>query len=80
MEIRDRILNLVNAISGESKKIYFDEPILENGLIDSVGILELISELEAMFNVEFFESDMQIENFETILKIEELIIQKIENN
>ena len=43
-----------------------DENLLENGLIDSLGIMKLVAFLEDEFDVSIPPEDMVIENFMTI--------------
>lgn len=40
--------------------------LLENGLIDSLTIVQLISFLEEKFNIDLVDSDFDISNFNTI--------------
>lgn len=55
-----------------------DEPLIEGGLIDSLGILKMIAFLEETFDVLFDESDIIAENFNTIQSIAELVTNRQE--
>jgi len=57
----------------DEKDISNDESLLNSGLIDSVGIFELVSFLEKEFNIEIGDEEVIPENFETINNIVELI-------
>lgn len=47
----------------------FDEEIIESGLIDSVTVFEMISELEKQFGIDVGVDDLQINNFNSIESI-----------
>ncbi len=50
--------------------------LLEEKVIDSMGVLELVSFLEAAYQVEFTDDDLTVDNFKTIGSISELILSK----
>lgn len=61
-------------LSGQSDlKLEADEDILTTGLIDSIGIMNLITFLEQKFEVTIPAEDMTIENFMTVEIIETYI-------
>jgi acyl carrier protein len=49
------------------------ESLLERGVIDSIGLLNLIAFIEAETSVRVPESDMIPENFETVLAMEAMV-------
>lgn len=53
-----------------------DTPLIEGGLIDSMGIQELIAFLESSRNIEFDIDDLTVENFNTIDDIDKLVSMK----
>jgi len=53
-----------------------DYPLLENGLIDSLGIFHLVSFLESEFGVEVQDEELVPENFGTIANIAQLVASK----
>ncbi|MCM2283293.1 MAG: acyl carrier protein [Desulfobacula sp.] len=57
------------------KNINYDDPLLETGIIDSLGILEIVNYLIEELGVNIEEDDLTPENFNTILDI----IRFIEN-
>ncbi len=57
-----------------------DESLLGSGIIDSTGILELIGFLEQRFGLQFKDSELVGENFDTIIKITSFLNKKINNN
>jgi acyl carrier protein len=53
-----------------------DEPLLEKGIIDSVGLLHLLTFIEERFNVQIPDEEVIPENFETLNKIASFIKKK----
>ncbi|MBW2661977.1 MAG: acyl carrier protein [Deltaproteobacteria bacterium] len=53
--------------------INHEEPLIEGGLIDSMGILKLIAFLEEEYKVTFEDEDITAENFATINAIAALV-------
>lgn len=53
-----------------------DESLVEAGLLDSLGIVQLVKHLEKAFGVGFDPMDMAIENLESVDKIVELVQSK----
>lgn len=43
-----------------------DEPLLQNGILDSLGILELVNDLEQEFGISVEDEDLVPDNFQTI--------------
>jgi len=52
-------------------------PLLEEKIIDSMGVMELIAFIESSFNVEFTDDDLTVENFQTIEAILSVIMSKV---
>ena len=53
-----------------------DTLLLEDKVIDSMGVIELVAFLEATYGVEFTDDDLTIDNFKTIDSISNLIVSK----
>ena len=53
-----------------------DHPLLDTGLIDSMGILELVSQLEQACGVTIDDDELVPENFNSINNIAALVDQK----
>ena len=53
-----------------------DTLLLEEKVIDSMGVIELVAFLEATYGVEFTDDDLTVDNFKTIGSISELILSK----
>lgn len=53
--------------------------LLEEGLIDSFGFIDLISEIERKFSIRISDSEINIENFGSINKISDYVFNKIKD-
>jgi acyl carrier protein len=63
-EIRQFLVD--NFLFGEEKPIRLDESLLDAGLVDSTGILELISHIEARYQIKVQDDELIPENLDTI--------------
>ncbi len=50
-----------------------DDPILRKGIIDSIGIQQLVAFLESEFNIAISDDELTAENFQTVLSISNLV-------
>ena len=55
-----------------------DTPLVEHGVIDSMGVMELIAFIESTYDLQLDMDDLTIENFATINDIKNLIVMKRE--
>lgn len=53
-----------------------DEPLLQNGILDSMGILDLVGELEDEFGIVVDDDDLAPENFQTIEHLARFVSKK----
>jgi len=53
-----------------------DQPLVQSGLVDSTGILEIVAFLEAKFGVHAADEDLAAENFATIAAIAKFVLAK----
>jgi acyl carrier protein len=58
-------------------KIDPDKSLITSGIIDSLGLLRLISYLEDQFGLSIKDVEMVPENFETINKIQSFVNSKV---
>lgn len=56
-----------------AKDLNADSPLLTTGLLDSLGIVKLLSFIEDEFDAEIDDADFDPENFETLGSITKLI-------
>jgi acyl carrier protein len=62
---------------GDDTKLSNDESLLDAGIIDSTGILELISHLEQQYKIKVNDDELTPENLDTIARICEFLNKKI---
>jgi acyl carrier protein len=53
-----------------------DTPLL-NGVMDSLGLMQLVAFIEEEYDVEIDDADMTAEHFRTVSDIEQLVNQKV---
>ena len=53
-----------------------NKPLLESGIIDSLGILKLIAFMEKQFGIRVEDEELVPENFETLLAICSMVARK----
>ena len=52
-----------------TRKIVDADPLLENGILDSLGILEVVTFIEHEFQIILNDDDLKPENFQSICSI-----------
>lgn len=70
-KIRDFIIE--NFLFGEGHELKNDTSFLEEGIIDSTGVLELIEFLEEEFNIEIADEEMIPENLDSLNNLEKFM-------
>ena len=79
MEIEQKIKTYIaqNLIfSGDEFKYPEDASFLEEGIVDSLGVMELVSFVEDQFGVGVDDQDITPENFDSVTKLAEYIRRK----
>lgn len=77
--VTDIIISFINDnfILGRSKKkLSLDEPLFDNRIIDSLGILELIMFLEDKYSIKIEDELLIPENLDTVINIVNLLSMK----
>lgn len=64
----------------ENRSLTSKDSLIQNGIIDSTGILELISFLEDTFQIQVEDEDLIPENFDSINKIKNYLQKKLIKN
>ena len=54
-----------------------DAPLIEQGIIDSLGIFLLIAFIEQQFGIKIAPQDVVLENFETVNAIKNLVTARV---
>lgn len=70
--IKDQVRELILLnfpLAKTQSALSYDTPLLEAGIIDSMGVLDLLMELEDMFEISYEDGDLLPENFESISNI-----------
>ena len=60
----------------ESKPLPMNSSLYEAGILDSVGIIELVSFLEEKYGIQIENNEITIEKFGSVNKMAKLIIDK----
>ena len=58
--------------------IDLEEDLLGNGIVDSLGMMQLVVFLEKEFKVKVAPGDMTVENFNTVSSISEYLLTKLD--
>jgi len=74
-QIRDFILENLASVKGITS-FQDDESLMDNGVIDSLGIFRLVSFLEEDFGVRISDEEINPENLKSVDTIEQLVITK----
>jgi acyl carrier protein len=74
--IRGFITDEITYENSDQQALADDTPLL-GGLIDSLGLMQLIAFLEEDFNVAIDDAEVTAENFRTVGDIERLVEQKV---
>ncbi len=74
-KIKEKIKDFIieNFLFGEDNDLNDDTSFLEEGIIDSTGVLELIEYLEEEFELEIDDEDMIPENLDSLNNLEQFI-------
>jgi acyl carrier protein len=62
--------------SGPPEQLSADYPLLDNGVIDSLGLMQIVELLEDDCGVEIADGDIVPENFASLAAIENLVESK----
>lgn len=62
-----------NFLFGDGKKLSTETLLLEKGIIDSTGVLELVAFIEENFNIRITDEELVQENFSSLSAIDRFI-------
>lgn len=77
--VKDYILENVLYGAGENE-LNYDESFLEKGIIDSTGIMEIVSFIEDEYNISVYDEELIPENLDTINNLARYIKKKTEKS
>ena len=75
-EIIVEYLKQGNPLYSELEQIPLDESLVELGLMDSFGVIDIVSFLEKKFEIGIEDSEITKEKFGSIIKMSALVIAK----
>jgi acyl carrier protein len=62
------------------RNIGVDDRLLGEGIVDSLGVLDIVGYLESEFHVSIADDDLAPENFETIARLAALVERKLDES
>lgn len=79
MDTRPEIYNFItnNFLGAKENNLSDDESLLEKGVIDSTGVMELILFLEETFKVSIEDDEIVPDNLDTINRISQFVNSKL---
>jgi acyl carrier protein len=77
-QIRDFIVR--NFLFGDAGKLDDSASMLDKGIIDSTGILEVVQYLEDTFKITVLDEELLPENLDSVINIDSYLGRKLQNN
>jgi len=74
-ELRQFIVD--NFLFGRDKPFSNEDSLIENGLIDSTGVLELIAFLEEKYDIRMEQAEIVPDNLDSIQRLSDFIRRKL---
>lgn len=74
-DIRDFVVT--NFLYGEAGGLTDDQSFLDNGIIDSTGVLELVGYLEQRFDIGVSDRDLVPENLDSVANVARYVERKL---
>jgi acyl carrier protein len=77
--VKDQVRQFVTEELAASKGITSvsdDESLIDNGVVDSLGIFRLVTFLEETFGIKVGDEEISAENLQSINMIEQLVLSK----
>ncbi|SCB73070.1 D-alanine--poly(phosphoribitol) ligase subunit DltC [Weissella bombi] len=69
MNVKEAVLNIINELFMADVSNMMDDDLFDAGVLDSMGTVELVLELEAKFNIKIPVSEMGRDDWNTANKI-----------
>ena len=67
-KIKDFIMHEVNP-ERDLDQLEDDEPLIDSGIIDSLGVLKILAFLDEAFGIDLSSEQIKLENFKTVSSI-----------
>jgi len=74
-QTRDFIIN--NFLYGDGESLTHDTSFMSEGIVDSTGILELITFLEHTYQIKIADDEIVPDNMDSLASIEKFLISKM---
>lgn len=69
-----------NFLFGDDSQLKYDTPLFEKGIIDSTGVLELVSFIEENYKITILDDELVQDNFSSISAIEKFLQNKLNHH
>lgn len=69
MDVKTEVLGMINDLFLEDVSDMMDEDLFDAGVLDSMGTVELVLEIESKFNIKVPVSEMGRDDWNTVNKI-----------
>jgi acyl carrier protein len=79
MEILNQLTDFILSELGEDREVESiapDDDLIKGGIVDSMGVLQVVNFIEQTYGIQVADEDITVENFRTIQAIARLIGQK----
>jgi len=82
MQVREQLKHFVieNFLFGRENGLKDDDSFLDNGIIDSTGVLELITFVEETFGIRVQDADLVPDNLDSIEKVTNYVQRQLGAN
>lgn len=75
----EKVLLTEIAVGLDRKSLDPDEDLLEQGIIDSLGLMKLIAFMEDTFRIKIFDEEIIPENFQSLNSMVSLVELRLQN-
>ena len=69
-----------NFLFGDGKHLKNNSLLIEDGIIDSTGVVELIAFIEENYNIKLSDEELIQENFSSLISIDNFLESKLNNS
>jgi acyl carrier protein len=78
-EIRQQVVHFIrkNFIFEDATPLSETQSLLDTGVVDSTGILEMIGFLEKQYQIRFDDHELVAQNFDSVERIESIVWRKL---
>ena len=73
MNIEDKVLTIIREISDKMPNDYTGLNLFDTGILDSLSVMQIVTELSDVFDIEIDVDDVIASNFESVSSIVELV-------